>query len=669
MSCSTPSFGEDTLKEESNFHHSGETVLEEDDELVVIEEGDYNHSLPSVEEVKINLGPNKTVSKKVAAMFLAVVAMIVIIVPVAILAKNDKIHHGASTATTEPESHVDKVFNFLVDNKVTSEPRLLDKKSPQHFAMQFMAAGDGFVDLDLLDDADYAQKFIERYSLVVMYYHLSGPHWTYKLKFLSPTDHCNWHDYYETAGGDVVKEGISCVNGSVTEIILAWNNLEGFDLPHELAHLVKLESFHAYSNKGLVSSEFPRVFRSMPQLKSLALQHASLSGNIPDWIGEMTALTSLALGDNSFEGTVSKNLKKLTNLRLLGLDDNKELHGNINELLGEMKNMEFLYLQGNYFDGSVDRLLEKMPNLMELDVSKNMLDGSFDRVLTHEKLMVADLHGNLLGSEFPSDFLENNNLEYLDVHDNEIRGPISDRIAFLKSLKHFDVSYNKLSGVIPDTVADMTGLVYFKTAGNDFSKQPIPDLRKLTELREWSMKGNNLVGSLPEWIGTMESLKLLDLGFNGLTGSIPASMGELEGINFLLLNKNKLSGDVNTLSTLTRLHALSLEGNDFGGNANGICTAHKESSTGFATLQMFTADCYPTPDGSGPEVTCSCCTKCCMDGDDECSNKSWETNYDPEWEYGYVRPSYHFTLDNAPVVYSQKNAEENPIDSIHDTIP
>jgi hypothetical protein len=212
---STPAFGDDDLK----FSESGDTVLaEDDDELVVIEEGYSHDQLPSVEDAKLNAGFIRTSYKKPLYYLVAFIGFIGLVASLAVVASKER--HN-SKIITEPESHVDQVMRFLFEHKITPEPTLLDKNSAQHFALQFVAAGDGYSKLDLLDNEEYAQRFIERYIMVVFYRHFHGPNWTYKLKFLTPTDHCNWFNYYETDAGDVVKEGISCDSDRrIKEIIL-----------------------------------------------------------------------------------------------------------------------------------------------------------------------------------------------------------------------------------------------------------------------------------------------------------------------------------------------------------------------------------------------------------------------------------------------------------------
>lgn len=66
---------------------------------------------------------------------------------------------------------------------------------------------------------------------------------------------------------------------------------------------------------------------------------------------------------------------------------------------------------------------------------------------------------------------------------------------------------------------------------------------------------------------------------------------------------------------------------------------------------------------------------CCLDGVESCNEQEWTTNQDPEGEYGYIRPVYHFRLENAPAVYPKKNMENagttssNNSHAIDDLIP
>jgi hypothetical protein len=253
---------------------------------------------------------------------------------------------------------------------------------------------------------------------------------------------------------------------------------------------------------------------------------------------------------------------------------------------------------------------------------------------------------------FPEDIVANDNMEFICMHHNVLTGTISDRIGFLKNLKSFDVSFNRLTGTIPDTIKDLSNLQYLTTSGNNFSPQPLMDLSGLSKLQDLSMKGNNLTGRLPGELGFMTTLQMLDLDGNHLTGSIPTYFGMMYSLNHLLLNRNKLSGSIpSQLSNLKSLKVLLLDGNDITGSARAICDAPME-------ILHFVADCYPSQDGSGPEVDCRCCTVCCSDDDPQCNNKAWTSSYNPKYEFGYIRQEYGYSLDQAPEGWSKKVKEE-----------
>jgi hypothetical protein len=207
-----------------------------------------------------------------------------------------------------------------------------------------------------------------------------------------------------------------------------------------------------------------------------------------------------------------------------------------------------------------------------------------------------------------------------------------------------------MTGTIPDTLTQLTELRYLATSGNKFDAQELLDYSSLTNLHDLSMKANKLKGTIPDWIGELTSLQMLDLDANDLTGTIPTWVGLMRDLDHLLLNRNKLTGTLPFQMQNIDLDVLLLDGNSFHGNANVICESDKVKP------KYFISDCYPR-DGEPPEIDCRCCTTCCEDGNTECNNKEWTSNVDPEWEYGYVRPFYTFSLKNAPVLYSKADVE------------
>ncbi|KAL3906085.1 MAG: hypothetical protein SGARI_004162, partial [Bacillariaceae sp.] len=220
------------------------------------------------------------------------------------------------------------------------------------------------------------------------------------------------------------------------------------------------------------------------------------------------------------------------------------------------------------------------------------------------------------------------------------------------NLKHFDVSFNALTGTLPDTIKELSSLRYLTTSGNKFSEQPVMDVSMLTELQDLCMKGNNLIGTIPENLSMLSNLQMLDLDGNQLTGTIPTYFGLLRSLDHLLLNRNELSGSLpKELANLHGLKVLLVDGNNITGNAQAICSAPN-------TLSHFTADCYPGQDGSKPEIECRCCTLCCSDDDPQCNDREWTTNYDPKYQYGYIRQEYTYSVDQATEGWSKTAKEE-----------
>ena len=638
---------------------------------------DMHDQLPSVEEAKAYNDAQKQQkradgdgtdyqsisgpSRRSVCVFLGLLALVGVIVGIAVGISNSKPNKSNDLNTYIPESRSEDIINFLFTEQVSPLPALMDKTFAQHNAALFFADGDAFR-LDYKGSLTAARRFIERYALAVLYYHFNGDQWNYKLNFLTAQDHCSWYESFQTAKtSKTLVLGVECdSDGYVKKINLSQNGLTGRDIPHEIKAFTHLESFHMYFSRLSGEGQFPEAFRDMPKLKSIALMNTGLGGPLPDWIGEMNQLTTLALGNNNFRGRIPDSMSQLVNLKILGLDDNDSLTGNIGTFY-TMSNLEALYLEDNAFSGQLPNADQTWPSLVELDVSNNMLDEMLPAaILNHRSLAVLDVHKNMLSGPFPSDIFQNTKLEVLAIQENLIRGTIPDRIPFLANLKHIDLSHNKMTGTLPDNMVEMTKLRYWATSNNPFDSQPIPNLSRLTHLMDISMKHNNLQGQFPEWVGGLNELRLLDFDSNHLTGTISTWIGLAWNLQHVLLNRNELTGTLpSQLANLKNLDVFLVDGNSIGGNANVICESNDFHPT------YFTSDCYPGRIGQKPEIECRCCSTCCTDDDPTCNDFQWTANFDPVWEYGFLRPSYVFSLANAPGAYS-KQGDDAPSDPIDD---
>jgi len=563
------------------------------------------------------------------------------------------------------ENHYDpirlkRVTDYLKNFHATEELSLQISGKPQRKAAIFLAMSDIYSE-EWIDQPKMEQRFLERFTLITMYYGMNGPQWEQSLHFLNSTmDHCDWNDDDDAnvstnSGDSSIRMGVECdPHGLVSKIDLGYNNLTEFGaetVPFEIKNFKALESLQLHNNG--ISGYFPSsVTHLTNKLKSLHLQYNAIQGKIPESIGRMMALTSLGLGSNKLTGEIPSNLSNLLNLRLLGLDNNGNLMGDVKQLFGNLKGLQFLYLENNLLGGALDDdLVSNWKRMIEMDLSHNLILGTLSNgVFDMPNLQVLDLSVNLIDGSLPHDIFENLVLEYVDLSQNSLHGEIPFKTALLWNLKHLDLSSNALTSTIPDTIGNMSNLKYLSTRGNNFDQHSMVDLRRLVDLKALSMNENNLSGTIPTWLSQLENLEVLDLANNFFTGSIPSPIGAMQDLNVLVLSANFLTGTIpNTMSVMTNLDVLLLDGNRLEGDAAAICSSTNVKPSTFAS------NCHPSDDAadaaaaeSSSNFTCTCCTQCCTEDDASCTDFAWFNTYDPSSQYGFVQPTYNGGANRAP---------------------
>eukprot|EP00980_Cylindrotheca_fusiformis_P018102 scaffold5817_cov101-Cylindrotheca_fusiformis.AAC.7 len=571
-----------------------------------------------------------------------------------------------------------EIKEYVTQVSKLTDPQSFDgKATPQYYAAQWLAHGDG---LKVPVPRNNNVHYNERYAMAVLFFSLGGPGWTNKLNFLGPDHICAWYQEFKVINfededldqsskvygvhacrddgtGELAPHAIYLSKSSIppyaisppckinvltfspftfSSFLAATNGLNG-TIPSEIAGLVRLESLEIQSNPE-VTGTLPEGLQSLTGLNRLMLQGCDIDGQIPSWISKMTGLRTLGLGGNGMTGTLPSDIGALDQLELLGLDGN-QLYGNI-DLFVTMTNLRSLYLDNNYFSGTLsEEWMDSLSRLEELDMSDNVLDGGIpEGFFNHDNelsLKVIDLHGNQLTGPFPSSIDENKVLEFLALHENKLDETIPDSLANLKALKHLDISLNEFTGNLPQTLYTMSKLEYLFVGENSFSAEPLSDfLIELSNLRELSMKNSQLTGSIPEAIFFyLKDLQFLDFHLNRLVGEIPTNIWLLSDLKYLLLKMNNLTGTLpETMNQLTNLEVLLLEQNNFIGDAGVICNEPDMS------LEAFVSDCEDESAG----IVCECCTACCKPGDAVCNtfDFNWRENLDPVWQYGYRRQRY-----------------------------
>ena len=214
---STPSFS-DELEEYALGGIYEQTSLNYGEDLEDVEDQQLHDQLPTVDEVKANLGTRTSRlgtknCKAITFFFVFTVLILCTVIGVAVPESN-----RAKKAQAEQTDLTEEVIQFLLKYKVSLEPNLRYNGSPHRRAAQFLAYGDAY---RMPMTSENAGRFIDRYSLAVLYYALGGHDWTYALNFMSPRDTCAWYSLFTTTKGSTIREGVDCdSNGRVTQILL-----------------------------------------------------------------------------------------------------------------------------------------------------------------------------------------------------------------------------------------------------------------------------------------------------------------------------------------------------------------------------------------------------------------------------------------------------------------
>ena len=287
------------------------------------------------------------------------------------------------------------------------------------------------------------------------------------------------------------------------------------------------------------------VAGSPPRVTRLDLASKSLTGKIPEELGDLTELTELVLRFN-------------------------QLTGEIPPALGRLTKLTSLYLTGNRLTGSIPTQWGDpngpfpLPALGELYLSDNQLTGSIPPAL-----------GSL------------EDLRYLALGENQLTGAIPPELGNLTNLNSLVLDSNQLTGAIPKGLGNLTGLTNLALQRNRLSG-PIPrELGNLTRLWSLTLHSNRLTGPIPPELGSLTQAIFLYLNSNMLSGEIPEELGNLAAVHEITLHQNQLTGPIpSELSAPVELTRLWLYDTHWAGTIPPALLAKTEQD--FLTLDLRT---------------------------------------------------------------------------------
>ncbi|XP_044467563.1 receptor-like protein 33 [Mangifera indica] len=249
-------------------------------------------------------------------------------------------------------------------------------------------------------------------------------------------------------------------------------------------------------------------------------------------------------------------------IEILDLSTNS-LSGNIPECMGNFSSLHVLDLQKNRFNGSIPRSFAKGNNYRTLNFNNNELEGSIPQSLINcSALEVLDLGNNKINDTFPYWLGNLPKLQVLVLRSNKLYGSnwgCSKTKNCFPKLKIFDLSNNKLSGFLPAKYfKTLNAMMDFGEAekslqymGENYYQDSVMVTWKgfeyqlvkiITTFSTIDFSNNNFNGEIPEVIGKLHALHLLNLSQNNLiVGKIPWQLTKLNFLGFLNLSKNHLN--------------------------------------------------------------------------------------------------------------------------------
>ncbi|KAL9242571.1 hypothetical protein vseg_016557 [Gypsophila vaccaria] len=232
-----------------------------------------------------------------------------------------------------------------------------------------------------------------------------------------------------------------------------FNNRFSGAIPPSIGNSPQLQAIDLSNN--LLSGFIPPRVVSSPRIYRVNLSFNSLSGGVPLSFSQSSSVTFVALQYNNLSGLIPSSWESKGGymLRSLTLDHNS-ISGVIPRSLGRLRNLEVLSVSHNRINGTIPSEVASFVSLRVLDLSYNVLSGRVPNDLSELKnLSVVNLKKNLFVGDIPASFGNLSSISVLDLSENNFTGKIPESLENLSNLTSFNVSNNDLSGQVPSRLS------------------------------------------------------------------------------------------------------------------------------------------------------------------------------------------------------------------------
>ncbi|XP_009786200.2 receptor-like protein EIX2 [Nicotiana sylvestris] len=412
----------------------------------------------------------------------------------------------------------------------------------------------------------------------------------------------------------VVSNAISNLS-SIIGIELFGNMLSG-KLPGKLS---KLQWLNLSGN--LFKGEVFELFNSSSFLWVLKLRNNSLTGTLPESLGQLPMLEEFDISNNRLEGVVTEShFTKLTQLTDFYASNNnltlKMLNLSHNQFVGEVPTISTPYnwlmlLGSNNFSGPLPLVSR---NVFEIDLSNNSFSGGLSHFLCETnknyKFKFLNLEGNDLSGEIPDCWMNWRKLIVLNLGDikligdipksmellkidlaenefvrqlppwlgmkfsdfiilslsaNRFYGELPPEICYFKDLQILDLANNSFFGTIPRCISNLTAIV----SGNKLGEAYIEYFDHYYDSSEGNLGERAMVttkGNIYQYDKILASVTSMDMSNNNLSRDILLSFTSLVGLRFCNFSKNHLTGRIpNGIGNMKVLKSLDLSENQLSG--------------------------------------------------------------------------------------------------------
>lgn len=229
-----------------------------------------------------------------------------------------------------------------------------------------------------------------------------------------------------------------------------------------------------------------------------------------------------------------------------------------------------------------------------VDLSNNLFEGDFTRMLKWGNVEVVDLSQNRLAGTIPEVTAQFQRLHHLNLSHNSLNGSLPEAITLFPKLVTLDLSFNQLDGPLLITLLTSSILTSLYLHSNRFSGSI--DLQPFSggsSLQVLDLSSNHLDGHFPDGFGSFVGLRVLNIGGNNLSGSLPASICNLTGLNTLDLSQNHFTGQIPS-NLSSNLQSLNVSYNDLSGVVPENLRKFPQSSFFPGNFQLQ----FPNPPGT-----------------------------------------------------------------------